>query len=112
MATTSHGWMKLTFQTKYKDKPEQLKSVLEKAEQREHPTRGVTLRADITMTTMHAKAHAVEFEAKRKAASSEVVKATEPIKVANNLKQERPPGNGEPPARNAKPLTLNRGQGW
>ena len=50
-------WLdEIDLQTKYKDKPEQLKSVLEKADQREHPTRGVTLYADITLNSMHANA--------------------------------------------------------
>ena len=52
-------------QTKYKDNPEQLKSILEKADQREHPTRGATLYADMTIKTLHAKAIDVEVEAKR-----------------------------------------------
>ena len=102
-------WLdEIDLQTKYQNKPEQLKSILEKAERREHPTRSVTLYADITTTTMHSKAHAVELEAKRKAASFEVVKANEPIKSAKKLKQERPPRNGEPPARKAKPLNTKQ----
>ncbi len=89
---------------KYNNTPEQLKSILEKAGQIEHPTRGVTLYAYITIKTLISKALEVEVEAKRKATSCEVAKATEPSKRANILKQERPPGNGEPPARNSKPL--------
>ena len=63
---------------KYNGKPEQVKSVLEKAEQSEHPTRGVTLYAYITIKTLHSKAIEVEVEAKRKATSSEGAKATAP----------------------------------
>ena len=76
-------WLaELDLQTKYKDNPEQLKSVLEKADRREHPTRGVTLYADVTSNTLHSNAIEVEVGAKRKATSSEVAKATEPSKGA------------------------------
>ncbi len=70
-------WLhEIDLQTKYKDKPEQLKSALEKADRREHPNRGVTLYADITIKTVHSKAIAVEVEAKRNATSFEWAKAT------------------------------------
>ena len=53
-------------QTKSKAKPEQLKSVLEKADQRAHPTRGANLYADFTIKTLHSKASEVEVEANKK----------------------------------------------
>ena len=59
--------------------------------------------AEITLNTMQAKAIEVEVEAKRKAASSKVANAVVPNKGANKFAQERPPRNGEPPARNSKP---------
>ena len=83
-ANTSNGLMKLTFRPSTKDTPEQLKPIWEKADRREHPTRSVTVYADITLDTLHPKAIEAEVEAKRKATSSEVVKATEPSKGANN----------------------------
>ena len=50
-------WLDETdLQTQYEDKPEQLKSVLEKANQREPQTRVVTFYGDITIQTLHAKA--------------------------------------------------------
>ena len=68
----------IDLQAKSENKPEQLQSILERADQREHPTRGVTLYADITCKTKHGETVKVEIEAKRKATSSEVAKATEP----------------------------------
>ena len=61
---------------------------------------------------VHSKAIEAEVEAKRKATSSELAKATEPSKGAKNLTQEKPPGNGEPPACTSKPLSLQQGQSW
>ena len=99
-------WLDETdLKTRYKDKPQQLKSILEKAETREHPTRNVTLYADIVFKTLHSHAFEVETEAKRKATSHDVVKGAKKIKQEKQeqdkqVKKER----GEPPARDAKPL--------
>ena len=62
----------------------------------------------IAIKTLHDKAIEAEVEAKRKATSSDVAKATEPSNGANELKQDRPPWNGEPPAHNAKPLNTKQ----
>ena len=98
-------WLdEIDLQAKYKDKPAQLKSILEKAEKREHPTRGVTLYADITYLSQRTGIVEVETAGKRKATSHEVLKAAKKIKDEKQEKQKRGPSS----AFTAKPLATSQ----
>ena len=91
------AWLdEVDLQQKYKDKPDQLKSIMDTAETREHPTRKVTLYADINFSSKHSKRHEVEAETKRKCTSMETVKgAKKPKKEKPEKTEDKPLNKGQ-----------------
>ena len=87
--------------TTYENKPSQLKAMLETAETRMHPTRKVTLYADITYNSKHSKSHEVQGENKRQRASTEKVKGA---------KKPKKDTDGDEPQKAPKGKPLSTGQ--
>ena len=66
---------------KYKNKPDQLKSILDTAEKKFHPTRKCTLYADIKFSSKSSRGHESHEESKRKCTSVEMLKGPKKVKV-------------------------------
>ena len=94
-------WLdEVDLKAKYENKPDQLKAILSTAETRTHPTRKVTLYADITFKTKSSKSHEFQAEAKRQCTSLEVIKGPKKIK-----KEEGDDGGAAAAPTQNKPLS-------
>ena len=83
-------WLdEMDLKDKYQHKPDQLKSILDTAEQRFHPTRMCTLYGDIKFSSKSSRGHESHDESKRKCTSVEELKGPKKVKVEKVEKVEK-----------------------
>ena len=98
-------WLdEMDLKERYQHKPDQLKSIMETAEKKFHPTRKCTLYADIKFSSKSSRGHESHEESKRKCTSVEVVKGAKKVKL------EKVNAEAEAAGVTPKPKGLNKGQ--